>query len=160
MKTHSRSVRFSWVRFAALAALGACVLWCTSTTRADIVELYDGRRFEGKIFEETPSTVRIDTVVAGVRAKIGVPRRQVKSIQKLPLPEGFFDLEPKAWISADISSHGIRPATVSFPYGCGRALFSTYHTEAGVGASLLPQERALLYIILETAVCVAPPKVD
>ena len=48
---------------------------------------------------------------------------------------------------------------MSFRYGCGRALFSTYHTEAWGVQSLMAQERALLYIILEIAVCVGdyPP---
>ena len=60
--------------------------------------------------------------------------------------------DPKVWVSAQVPEYGLRPTTVSFQYGCGRALFSTYHTESD--SSLLPQERALLYILLEVAVCV------
>lgn len=60
--------------------------------------------------------------------------------------------DPKVWVSAEVPGYGVRPTTVSFQYGCGRALFSTYHTESD--SSLLPQERALLYILLEVAVCV------
>ena len=59
-----------------------------------------------------------------------------------------------------------RPATVSFQWGCGRALFSTYHTETGGGGGLfggggdntelLPQEKALLYTVLEVVLCIGP----
>jgi hypothetical protein len=43
-----------------------------------------------------------------------------------------------------------------------RILFSTYHTEGdkSTGTSLLPQERALLYIILALAVCLKDPLVN
>lgn len=63
-------------------------------------------------------------------------------------------MSPTVWVSADVPGIGTRPATVSFQYGCGRALFSTYHTEGENGQGLMPQERALLYILLEVAVCV------
>ena len=50
---------------------------------------------------------------------------------------------------------GFSPATVSFQYGCGRTLFSTYHTENGAGGTgLLPQEKALLYTVLEVVLCI------
>ncbi len=64
---------------------------------------------------------------------------------------------PKIWVEAS-TQWGKLPATVSFEQACGRVLFSTYHTEASSGG-LLPQERALLYILLEVAVCVAPAEV-
>ncbi len=62
---------------------------------------------------------------------------------------------PKIWVV------GEGPSTVSFERSCGRVLFSTYHTEADQGSttSLLPQEKALLYILLEVGVCVAPPDI-
>lgn len=66
-------------------------------------------------------------------------------------------ITPKVWVSNDLQ----HPATVSFEHGCGRAMFSTYHTEdKAVDASvprvagLLAQELALLYIILQVNVCV------
>lgn len=66
---------------------------------------------------------------------------------------------PTVWVSGDVPGEGNHPCTTSFRYGCGRALFSTYHTEAWGEQSLMAQERALLYIILEIAVCVGdyPP---
>lgn len=60
---------------------------------------------------------------------------------------------PKIWVEATASSYGKIPTTVSFQQSCGRVLYSTYHTEAS-SASLLPQERALLYILLEVGVCI------
>ncbi len=88
----------------------------------------------------------------------------VDSVTKLKAPgpdQKPHDVLPKAWILAQTPSNGIKPATVSYPYGCGRILFSTYHTEGkkSTGAKLLPQERALLYIILEVAVCLKNPEV-
>ncbi|MBX7084531.1 MAG: hypothetical protein K1X88_35325 [Nannocystaceae bacterium] len=46
-----------------------------------------------------------------------------------------------------------RPMTISADYGCGRIMFSTYHTDEGAHAGLTPQELILLYIILEIGVC-------
>jgi hypothetical protein len=51
-----------------------------------------------------------------------------------------------------------RPMTVSGQYGCGRMMFSTYHTTEQTHLGLTPQELVLLYIILEIGVCHdAPP---
>jgi hypothetical protein len=56
------------------------------------------------------------------------------------------------------SPGGVRPMTISADYGCGRLMFSTYHTDEGAHAGLTPQELILLYIILEIGVCHdAPP---
>ena len=70
-------------------------------------------------------------------------------------------ITPKVWMTAQTGG-GDHPATISFQQSCGRVLFSTYHTEAalnpGPNATLLPQEQALLYVLLEVAVCVGPPQ--
>ena len=72
-------------------------------------------------------------------------------------PEGKpVDITPKNWVSGQ-TSKGTRPATVSFERGCGRVLFSTYHTEGNGSAGLLAQEKALLYVLLEVGVCVGVP---
>ncbi len=57
------------------------------------------------------------------------------------------------------SPSSVRPMTISADYGCGRIMFSTYHTDEGAHAGLTPQELILLYIILEIGVChdVPPP---
>ena len=69
------------------------------------------------------------------------------------------DVEPKVWVTAKQgTSSAVTPTTVSFQNKCGRVLFSTYHTESGVGGgggtALLAQEKALLYVLLEVGVCV------
>jgi hypothetical protein len=61
---------------------------------------------------------------------------------------------PKVWVSGSKASGPAKPATVSFEQGCGRVLFSTYHTEPSTLA-LTPQERALLGVLLEVNVCTA-----
>lgn len=50
-------------------------------------------------------------------------------------------------------TNGTRPMTISASYGCGRMMFSTYHTNEIPHPGLSPQELILLYIILEIGVC-------
>ena len=49
------------------------------------------------------------------------------------------------------------PFTVSFQYGCGRVLFTTYHTvgstSGGRHPGLYEQELTLFYLIMEIGVC-------
>ena len=59
---------------------------------------------------------------------------------------------PHVWVSGAKSAGKKAPATVSFEHGCGRVLFSSYHTEP-FSNELTPQERALLGILLEASVC-------
>jgi hypothetical protein len=65
-------------------------------------------------------------------------------------------ITPKVWVHAKQPGK-TTPATVSFENGCGRVLFSTYHTEGSGSASLIAQEKALLYVLLEVGVCVGQP---
>jgi hypothetical protein len=65
-------------------------------------------------------------------------------------------IAPHVWMSAQ-KADGVHAATVSFERGCGRVLFSTYHTAGDAMSPLLPQEKALLYVLLETLVCVDVP---
>ncbi len=60
-------------------------------------------------------------------------------------------IKPKVWVEASG-----RPATVSFEQQCGRVMYSTYHTEADQASftNLKPQEKALMYILLEVGVCI------
>lgn len=64
---------------------------------------------------------------------------------------------PKVWMNGSLGD-GPHPETVSFESGCGRVLFSTYHTEGNADGPLLAQEKALLYVLLEVAgVCYGTP---
>jgi len=67
----------------------------------------------------------------------------------------------KTWVSGPVvwgGGKGVRPLTASCDYrgkdgsGCGRVIFSSYHTY-GEAAELLPQERILEYLILEIGSC-------
>jgi hypothetical protein len=74
-------------------------------------------------------------------------------------PKGtLVDVTPKVWVTADSGGSVATPTTVSFQDQCGRVLFSSYHTESGLGgggsSTLLAQEKALLYVLLEVGVCV------
>ena len=59
---------------------------------------------------------------------------------------------PRVWVSGAKGGGAKHPATVSFEQGCGRVLFSSYHTEPSSN-DLTPQERALLGVLLEASVC-------
>lgn len=51
------------------------------------------------------------------------------------------------------------PLTVTFPYGCGKVLFTTYHSVGAMGGvhpDLLLQEQILVYMILEVGLCTDP----
>jgi hypothetical protein len=67
-------------------------------------------------------------------------------------------ITPKVWMTSEIAGAQL-PATVSFEQKCGRVLFSTYHAEGDDTSTLLAQEKALLYVLLEVGVCVGelPP---
>lgn len=77
-------------------------------------------------------------------------------------------LAPKVWVEGtwnykmadvppnwDYSTH--HPFTVGFPYGCGRVLYTTYHTVGGTNGGqhpgFLTQELVLWYLILELQTC-------
>lgn len=70
------------------------------------------------------------------------------------------DVTPKIWAEgrqlANACGSGDYPYTVTFPFGCGRVLYTSYHTVGAMGethADLMPQERILLYLIMEIGVC-------
>ncbi len=74
--------------------------------------------------------------------------------------------QPRVWMyNADAVPFGgtHRPATVSFPFHCGRVLYTVYHTHSegggGSGASyeLLLQEKIMMYLIMEVQVCATDP---
>lgn len=53
------------------------------------------------------------------------------------------------------------PLTVTYqPTGCGRVLYSTYHTTDNTHNGLVPQERVLLYLIMEIGVCQSGPIIE
>lgn len=70
--------------------------------------------------------------------------------------------EPRVWvIGDDARDGGKKPLTVTYePAGCGRVLFSTYHTTHDTHVGLVPQERILLYLIMEIGECTDGPVVD
>jgi hypothetical protein len=67
------------------------------------------------------------------------------------------DVGHRAWVEGPCPvctpAETVRPMTISAEYGCGRMMFSTYHTDEGEHPGLTPQELILLYIILEIGVC-------
>jgi hypothetical protein len=77
-------------------------------------------------------------------------------------PEGHLE-EARVWVRGDWEDDGNtqHPLTVTFePKGCGRVLYSTYHTSEDAHAGLLPQERVLMYLIMEIGLCSDNPVVE
>ena len=65
---------------------------------------------------------------------------------------------PKPWVIGSKPSNpvGKKPLAVTYePTGCGRVLYSTYQTSNSAHAGLFPQERILLYLIMELGQCSA-----
>ena len=63
--------------------------------RGDVVLLQDGRRFEGVILKDDQHEVTIDTMVSSIRSKLTFRRIDVRTMEKGPVPDGFFGAEPK-----------------------------------------------------------------
>jgi hypothetical protein len=67
------------------------------------------------------------------------------------------DITPLEVILGETPGYGSKPLNVTFNYGCGKVLFTTYHTiGALVGAprpEMITQEKILLYLVLDIAVC-------
>lgn len=64
--------------------------------------------------------------------------------------------QPKTWVigGSTASPQPKKPLTVTYePAGCGRVLYSTYHTADNTHPGLVPQERILLYLIMEVGTC-------
>lgn len=74
----------------------------------------------------------------------------------------------KVWIegpvAGGVTSSEDHPLTVTGTYGCGRIMFSDYHTGDSTHTGVNPQELLLLYLIIEIGVCaenpVPPPPID
>lgn len=81
--------------------ISSAVLWIMLTTvfirplTADVVLLTDGRRFEGTILHEDIEGVTIDTMVGNIRVRVfHIDDDEIKSVEKKPLPDGFYDPPP------------------------------------------------------------------
>ncbi len=69
-------------------------------------------------------------------------------------------ITPKRWAEGpqlqNRCGSGDYPYTVTFPYGCGRVLFTTYHSVGAMAGShegLYEQEKILFYLVMEIGVC-------
>ncbi|MCD6497514.1 MAG: hypothetical protein J7M25_04315 [Deltaproteobacteria bacterium] len=62
---------------------------------------------------------------------------------------------PRVWVEGPVDG-ATRPLTVSWPYNCGRVLYTTYHSVGAMGGThsgLLPQEEILFYLVMEIGLC-------
>jgi hypothetical protein len=72
--------------------------------------------------------------------------------------------DPKTWVigsNPTLNDDTKHPLSVTFePTGCGRVLYSTYHTSISTVATLDPQERILIFLLMEVGGCSALPPID
>jgi hypothetical protein len=77
---------------------------------------------------------------------------------------GKVNVGHKVWIEGEGSeTWGVPPAdeqhplTITAEYGCGRLMFTAYHTVEGRDyVGLTPQELVLMYLIMEIGICQTP----
>ena len=75
---------------------------------------------------------------------------------------------PRVYVVGDVDGfpatcpgEGCKPMTVTFePVGCGRVMYSTYHTTHGAHEGLFPQERILMYLMMELGECKSGPIIN
>ncbi|MCH8315880.1 MAG: hypothetical protein IIA64_07890 [Planctomycetes bacterium] len=67
------------------------LLSCAKFVSADLVQMNDGRLFEGKILSDERETLVIDAMIGGIRGKITLKHAEIAWYEEMPLPEGFFD---------------------------------------------------------------------
>jgi hypothetical protein len=79
-------------------------------------------------------------------------------------PNGEVYLMPKVWMYGDDTPAGAeKPTTVSWPYYCGKVLYTVYHTHSGSSTGdydLLLQEKIMMYLIMEVQTCSEGPIVE
>lgn len=71
------------------------------SVRADVVEMKDGRRFEGKLLRDDKHSVQIDTVIATIRVTLELQKNQIGETRQQKLPDGFFDRQPDVGKQSD-----------------------------------------------------------
>jgi hypothetical protein len=91
VKTFAKTSMFLLSFLAAVALAGVA--------RADVVELKDGRRFEGKIVFQDSERVRLDAKVGGIRTTVGFKQAEVNNIEEKEIPADFFEPAPAKRVS-------------------------------------------------------------
>jgi hypothetical protein len=69
---------------------------CGSYALADVILMGDGREITGHIVAEDSQSVIVDAMVRGIRAKLQLPRQEIREIRRGELPEGFFESQAAA----------------------------------------------------------------
>ncbi len=85
---------------------------------------------------------------------------KVDRVNEVDVPDGAGGTKkvtPKVWAFGNDGTTN-RPMTLSFEDVCGRVLYSAYHFKGEGNSPLIPQEKALLYVLLDVSTCVIDPK--
>jgi hypothetical protein len=113
---------------------------------------YSEGTYDASAFEVEGNWDHIDATVA---VQLGVDN---EGFPIMDTPRHFIIGDQNGSPSTCIGNTGCKPLTVTFePVGCGRVLYSTYHTTENTHTGLVPQERILAYLIMEIGVCKSGP---
>ena len=97
---------------------------------------------------------------------------QIQSLQSVSIgtdDEGQSVVDtPRVYVVGDVDGvpascpgAGCQPMTITFePVGCGRVMYSTYHTTDNAHEGLFPQERILMYLMMELGACKSGPIIN
>ncbi len=124
--------------------LAAAALILTSFVQADVVRMKDGREFIGKILEEKSRSVVIDTKISNIRSTVTLQRREIASIEKAPLPDGFFEGKseeaetPKPRETTRPAPRESRPVTPAAPSRPEDVRYLEVPLEGGFGTEIFP----------------------
>ena len=98
----------------------------------------------------------IGGVFEGVVGEDPVTGSKIKQVPKVWV-EGPWSYDADDLEGEDDWNMDPHPMTVSFPYNCGKALYTTYHTvgttDGGRHPGLYGQELMLFYMLMEVTVC-------
>ena len=72
----------------------AAPLATASAVRADVIQLKDGRFYEGRVVEETTDTIVFEYVKHGISTKLTFKKREIVLHEKKPYPSNGADTQP------------------------------------------------------------------
>lgn len=115
--------RLTLSRLVVAAGLVACLAIATAA-RADVVTMKDGRVFKGEILKKTDEGVRIDAMVATIRVTLNLAADEIASVQREPVPAGFYAPAPVQARATDAPVDGTRYLEVPIVGAFGQQVYA------------------------------------
>lgn len=97
--------RYRWLGLAMMMLVG---VFCADTA-ADVIELRDGRTFEGKILWQHGGKIKIDCMIGSIRSEMEFRMTEVVSVKREELPADFFEKKKRPKRASTKPSSSTRP---------------------------------------------------